>query len=174
MQYAQHLATIEAFKEKKKKHKWSGIYLSGNCPKLSWFLAQGSVVVPKSKVAGRKIVYCSRTHTQIKQIVRELKKTEYRPKMIAMGSREQMCTNREVKKASSYAQRTMCRSLGMHCSFYRNACFHVNTNIYENDALPDKGLMDIEDLVAYGNRHNVVAAMCLHCRCAPTSCPVMT
>ena len=130
--------------------------MSGNCPKLSGSLIHGLVIVPKSKVAGRKIVYCSRTHTQIKQIVRELKKTEYRPKMIAMGSREQMCTNQEVKKASSYAQRTMCRSLGMRCAFYRNACFHVNTNIYNNDALPNNGIMDIEDLVAYGTKRNVV------------------
>ena len=75
-----------------------------------------------------------------------------------MGSREQMCTNKEVKNASSYAQRNMCKSLGMNCPFYRNACNHAKTDIFNDESIPNKGLMDIEDLVSYGTRHYVFTA----------------
>uniref|UniRef100_A0A2N9HX33 Helicase ATP-binding domain-containing protein n=1 Tax=Fagus sylvatica TaxID=28930 RepID=A0A2N9HX33_FAGSY len=37
------------------------------------------------------IVYTSRTHSQIRQVIQELKRTCYRPKMVVLGSREQLC-----------------------------------------------------------------------------------
>jgi Rad3-related DNA helicase len=38
-----------------------------------------------------KIYLCSRTHSQLHQLVRELKRTPYRPKYTILGSRKQYC-----------------------------------------------------------------------------------
>ena len=44
-----------------------------------------------------KIFYCSRTHSQVEQMVASLKKTPYRPRMSVLGSRERLCIHREIK-----------------------------------------------------------------------------
>ena len=44
-----------------------------------------------------RIIYCSRTHSQVAQMVASLKKTPYRPRMTVLGSRERLCIHREIK-----------------------------------------------------------------------------
>ena len=60
------------------------------------------------------IIYASRTHSQLSQVVRELQNTRYRPKHAVLGSREQMCVNPKVKKATSIASEINhdCNKLG--------------------------------------------------------------
>ncbi|CAJ1966607.1 unnamed protein product [Cylindrotheca closterium] len=43
-----------------------------------------------------KIIYCSRTHSQVAQMVASLKKTPYRPRMTLLGSRDRLCINQDV------------------------------------------------------------------------------
>ncbi len=43
-----------------------------------------------------KIIYASRTHTQLSQVIQELKGSGYSPKIAVLGSREQLCVHREV------------------------------------------------------------------------------
>ena len=43
-----------------------------------------------------KIIYCSRTHSQVEQMVASLKKTPYRPRMTVLGSRERLCIHRNI------------------------------------------------------------------------------
>jgi hypothetical protein len=43
-----------------------------------------------------KIIYCSRTHSQVAQMVSSLKKTPYRPTMTVLGSRERLCIHKEL------------------------------------------------------------------------------
>lgn len=56
----------------------------------------------QNKKSGRlrppTILYASRTHSQISQVVKELRATCYRPKHAVLGSREQMCVNEKVSK----------------------------------------------------------------------------
>lgn len=54
----------------------------------------------------QKIIIASRTHSQLSQLVAELKKTGYaaNAKVISLGSRRQMCINSEVQSLRS-AQR---------------------------------------------------------------------
>ena len=47
-----------------------------------------------------QIYFCSRTHKQIQQVIDQLKKTEYRPTMAVLGSRNIYCINSEVKKSA--------------------------------------------------------------------------
>ena len=42
------------------------------------------------------IIYASRTHSQLSQVVNELRNTRYRPKHAVLGSREHMCIHPEV------------------------------------------------------------------------------
>ncbi|CAJ1358568.1 unnamed protein product [Effrenium voratum] len=78
--------------------------------------------------AAPQVVYGVRTHAQIKQIVGELRKSGYRPRMAVIGSREQLCANETVKSqarmqqvplnlACRSAARAACAGSG-GCGFY--------------------------------------------------------
>lgn len=57
------------------------------------------------------IVYASRTHSQLTQVVRELKKTAYRPRIAVLGSREQLCVHPSVSQLRGTQQNNACRAL---------------------------------------------------------------
>uniref|UniRef100_A0A671NM91 Regulator of telomere elongation helicase 1 n=1 Tax=Sinocyclocheilus anshuiensis TaxID=1608454 RepID=A0A671NM91_9TELE len=70
-----------------------------------------------------KIIYASRTHSQLTQVISELKNTSYRPKMCVLGSREQLCINQEVMRhESNHIKVHMCRAKvsSRSCVFYNN------------------------------------------------------
>ncbi|KAL4152190.1 hypothetical protein PRNP1_009124 [Phytophthora ramorum] len=50
-----------------------------------------------------KIIYCSRTHSQISQFVREIRKTVFAEhiRVVSLGSRKNLCTNPDVTKLGS-------------------------------------------------------------------------
>ncbi|RLN71130.1 hypothetical protein BBJ28_00000195 [Nothophytophthora sp. Chile5] len=50
-----------------------------------------------------KIIYCSRTHSQISQFIREIRKTEFADqiRVVSLGSRKNLCTNPAVMKLRS-------------------------------------------------------------------------
>jgi hypothetical protein len=43
-----------------------------------------------------KIFYCSRTHSQISQFVREIRKTSFNVSLVSLGSRANLCINEDV------------------------------------------------------------------------------
>jgi Rad3-related DNA helicase len=51
------------------------------------------------------IIYASRTHSQLAQVIRELKSTKYRPRMAVIGSRQQMCVHKDVRTHGRRAER---------------------------------------------------------------------
>ena len=63
------------------------------CSVLAWFNKKKQ----ENKFKG-KIIYATRTHSQISQIISELKKTIYRPKIAILSSREFSCVNDNLKK----------------------------------------------------------------------------
>ncbi|KAK3219740.1 hypothetical protein Dsin_013710 [Dipteronia sinensis] len=96
------------------------------------------------------IVYASRTHSQLRQVIQELKRTNYRPKMVILGSREQLCIHEEVSLLRGSAQNNACRYL---CKKGRNHnCKHysgVAEYVKENPQLGEEPI-DIEDLSKIG------------------------
>ena len=44
------------------------------------------------------IIYATRTHSQLAQVVSELRSTNYRPVMTVLGSREQLCVHEKISK----------------------------------------------------------------------------
>ncbi|RLN05892.1 hypothetical protein BBJ28_00007593 [Nothophytophthora sp. Chile5] len=51
-----------------------------------------------------RIIYSSRTHSQLKQVVQELKNTSYRPSVAVLGSREHLCVHDKVSQLKGTQQ----------------------------------------------------------------------
>lgn len=73
---------------------------------------------------GPKIIYASRTHSQISQAMQELKKTAYKhAKVTVLGSRDQLCIHPEIsKEPNSFNKIQMCQAKvkGRNCHYYNN------------------------------------------------------
>uniref|UniRef100_A0A7E4VEZ0 Helicase ATP-binding domain-containing protein n=1 Tax=Panagrellus redivivus TaxID=6233 RepID=A0A7E4VEZ0_PANRE len=96
------------------------------------------------------ILYASRTHSQLQQVVRELNKTRYKyVKTCVLASRDQLCINEKVlKEPNTQLRAQICRNLrsSKKCA-PANALEKdeaVADALYANES-PD--VMDIEDLV---------------------------
>ncbi|PIN10824.1 Helicase of the DEAD superfamily [Handroanthus impetiginosus] len=97
-----------------------------------------------------QIIYTSRTHSQIKQVIQELKRTNYRPKMAVLGSREQLCIHEQVSILRGKAQTNACQALCKKRT--KRYCTHfsrVTEFVKKNPGIGDDPI-DIEDLVNIG------------------------
>uniref|UniRef100_A0A8B9FFU7 Regulator of telomere elongation helicase 1 n=1 Tax=Amazona collaria TaxID=241587 RepID=A0A8B9FFU7_9PSIT len=118
-------------------------------PESSWGNVAPDDDIPLYYTDIPKIIYASRTHSQLTQVINELKNTVYRPKMCILGSRDQLCIHPEVKRMeSNHMQIYMCRKKVMThaCHFYNN----VEEKSAEKELM--NSIMDIEDLVKCGNK----------------------
>lgn len=109
----------------------------------------GSSSQPHERPGFPLIIYTSRTHSQLKQVIRELKASNYRPKMSVLGSREQMCIHDQVRLFRGRAQTTACQYVckKRRCNHYsRVSGYMKNHNELANEPF------DIEDLVNLGRR----------------------
>ncbi|ESR40278.1 hypothetical protein CICLE_v10024801mg [Citrus x clementina] len=96
------------------------------------------------------ILYTSRTHSQLRQVIQELKTSNYRPKMVILGSREQLCIHREVSLLRGSAQNNACRFLckkgtNRRCNHHSRVADYMKNNPHLGDEP-----IDIEDLVNIG------------------------
>merc|ERR1719470_666055 len=100
-----------------------------------------------------KIIYSSRTHSQLSQAVAELGRTSYRYMKVAiLGSRDQLCVNPAVMEANNSREKLhMCqaRVKAKTCTFHQNV-----EKSKERQELRDNEIMDIEDLHKLGKKHN--------------------
>ena len=98
-----------------------------------------------------KVVYSSRTHAQLKQVIQELKHTPYRPRMSILGSREQMCISQEARQADRGGQLNMICSMlrkNKRCA-YGSRAKEVAGQLSRTISEP----FDIEDIVKLGKEH---------------------
>lgn len=110
------------------------------------------------------IIYASRTHSQLSQVVKELRNTRYRPKHAVLGSREQMCINPKVKKpdgsstASDINHNCSVLTKDRRCHFKNKVeGFKAPSNESSSQSAWHgmQPVMDIEDLVTMGKTHKV-------------------
>lgn len=98
-----------------------------------------------------KIYYCSRTHSQLSQLIEEINKTEYKGnvRIVTLASRQKLCINKELMR------NTLANDLNEKCRELREdkkkKCPYYN--IIKCKELSDRILietMDIEDLKSLG------------------------
>lgn len=109
------------------------------------------------------IIYASRTHSQLAQVIKELRRTTYRPKVAVIGSREQMCIHPGVKEmTSSSAQSAVCNRLTKKkaCEFHTRiseATSHLKKKCENNSKSSadnrDDTIMDLEDIMEFASLH---------------------
>lgn len=110
-----------------------------------WLAGQSSAFTPTPP----RVIFASRTHTQLSQVVQELKRTAYRHvRCVVLASRDQLCTHPEVsREANNTIKLHMCQSRvkARSCMLYNN----VESKRNDSKVL-DSRVVDIEDLVGLG------------------------
>ena len=107
------------------------------CSTLAWINE-----MRRQKKYGGKILYTTRTHSQISQIMHELRRTCYRPRTAVLSSRDHSCVNAQIRKnISGNILNIKCRKNCVKCAYY-------------NGVLSDKrernNMLDIEELYKNG------------------------
>jgi hypothetical protein len=98
-----------------------------------------------------RVIYLSRTHGQLSQVIRELRSTAYRPRISVLGSRQQLCVHPEVSKLRGAAQNCACQKL-----VSAKACpYHMRVMEHKYDKDLSGSLLDIEDLCKHGQQQKV-------------------
>lgn len=112
-----------------------------------------------------KIIFASRTHSQLSQFVGQMQQTRFPPssdlqteestKLISLGSRKQLCINPHVSHMTSVtAMNDACRDLREKkggCKYFKNphdALGKVDINTFRDTTLAE--ILDIEDLYKLG------------------------
>ena len=89
----------------------TGKTLSLLCAIFSW-LNQISLQI--------KVMYCSRTHSQLSNVIKELQKTKFRPTVTHIASRSKLCLLEGVRNKSPGVQARLCYDLRQkkRCPYY--------------------------------------------------------
>ncbi|KAG7471984.1 hypothetical protein MATL_G00103730 [Megalops atlanticus] len=150
------LAWREYFKDtisaRKIAEKMGGAELFPDRPLSSWGTAATDGDTPAYYTDIPKIIYASRTHSQLTQVINELKNTSYRPKVCVLGSREQLCINPEVmRQESNHVKVHMCRAKISS----RSCVYYNNVEEKSTDKELTNTILDVEDLVKAGNKQRV-------------------
>lgn len=100
------------------------------------------------------IVYASRTHSQLAQVVDELRATNYRPRMTVLGSREQLCIHEKISKLKGAMINHACNALNTRraCMFKNNLESMLDGGGSFNTSDTSNDITDIEDLVKLGQK----------------------
>lgn len=70
-----------------------------------------------------KIIYCSRTHSQLAQVQRECKNLAFKPRTVLVASRDHLCVNASINVNKGFALNAACQASkkGINpCSYYKN------------------------------------------------------
>ncbi|XP_008292635.1 regulator of telomere elongation helicase 1 [Stegastes partitus] len=150
------LAWRDHFKDtisaRKIAERLGGAEMFPDTPLSSWGTAATDGDKPTFYTDVPKIIYASRTHSQLAQVINELKNSSYRPKVCVLGSREQLCINKEVmSQESNHVKVHMCRAKVST----RSCVFYNNVEEKSTDKELATSILDVEDLVKFGNKQRV-------------------
>ncbi|EDV92365.1 GH24089 [Drosophila grimshawi] len=111
-----------------------------------------AAVIGKSNNWGvPKVIYASRTHSQLTQAMRELKRTAYaNMRAVVLGSRDQLCIHPDVMREQGNSNKVNMCKLKVHA---KSCTFQLRVESKKDH--PDfrgPSIMDIEDLVKVGQR----------------------
>ena len=122
----------------------TGKTLSLLCASLAWM----NEMRKRKKFLG-KILYTTRTHSQISQVIKELKKTCYVPRTAILSSRDFTCLHQYFKKDKNGEQlNIICKTRKSVCNFYHGYIENYKENFQKN-LCQENQIMDIEDICKY-------------------------
>jgi regulator of telomere elongation helicase 1 len=111
------------------------------------------------------ILYASRTHSQLSQVVSELKNTGYAPRMTVLGSREQLCIQSTFVNLKGGSLTRACNTLtDTHRCMYKNNLEHFSGRAEGVGDRPSP-ILDIEEIRNMGIRDSVCPyfySRCIH------------
>ncbi|XP_010062453.2 regulator of telomere elongation helicase 1 homolog [Eucalyptus grandis] len=131
------------------------------CATLAWRKSLGSFSTGSAKPDSQSnsnvnnfptIVYASRTHSQLRQVIQELKRSNYRPKMMVLGSREQLCIHDEVSLLRGRAQNNACHYACRKGAKSRCKHYSLVADFVKNSPFLGDDPVDIEDLISIGRK----------------------
>ena len=88
-----------------------------------------------------RFLYCTRTHSQMNSIIKELQKTNYLPQTCMMGSRDVLCLNKDLNHLNGEMKNLYCSNIRHGCPYYTN--FKNNRKQIEQNI---EEITDLEDL----------------------------
>ncbi|XP_055531532.1 regulator of telomere elongation helicase 1 homolog [Wyeomyia smithii] len=98
-----------------------------------------------------KIIYASRTHSQLTQAMQEMKNSNYSfMRAIILGSRDQLCIHPDISKEQDNSSKTnLCKAKiqSRSCSFYNRV-----ENCKDRPDVVGCPILDIEDLIKTGTK----------------------
>lgn len=102
------------------------------------------------------IIYASRTHNQLTQVISELRSTGYKPRMTIMASREQLCVHERISKLRGGALNHACSKVSAQRScMYKNNLENYTGGVEGAGGTGGAPVMDIEQLVQLGREDRV-------------------
>ena len=133
-----------------------------------------AVTAPNNSSGNRvpTIIYASRTHSQLSQVVRELRNTRYRPRHAILGSRDHMCIHPKVNPTIAKSKSSVNSNDVKSSCDVNHGCNKLNKErkcLYRNnlDDTSGKGagssssfgheqqILDMEDLVVMGKERKI-------------------
>ena len=131
----------------------TGKTLSLLCSSLAWLAAERSKFAqgpsdsgPKAGVP--KIIYCSRTHSQLAQVQKEAKNTVFKPRTVLIASRDHLCVNPSINVNKGFALNAACSAAQKGV----NPCMYF-TNRERGTTDMSWDPMDIEEIHREAIRH---------------------
>eukprot|EP01133_Synstelium_polycarpum_P004349 gene4349-5078_t len=96
------------------------------------------------------IFFCSRTHSQIKQLTSELARTPYRPNMCVLASRDHYCVNPKLADVSKKKERCKKAVKDRECRYHKKEGNYVMSTSGKFRSGGEMQVWDIEDLLNEG------------------------
>jgi len=98
------------------------------------------------------IIYASRTHSQLQQVLGELRRSLYRPSHVVLGAREHFCVHEKVSKLPPASVNLECGRINLDrkCR-YRNGLENYGGGGEDVNNL----VLDIEDLKVHGRKNKI-------------------
>ncbi|XP_037938569.1 regulator of telomere elongation helicase 1 homolog [Teleopsis dalmanni] len=115
------------------------------------FMGGSSNASKKGNWGVPKIIYASRTHSQLTQAMQELKRTAYSfMRAVVLGSRDQLCIHPEVMREQGNSNKVQMCKLRVQT---KTCSFHTRVDSKKDHPdLRGPTIMDIEDLVKVGQK----------------------
>ena len=108
------------------------------CSTLAWQRYHQYSSGCNDKKENPTIIYCSRTHSQVAQMVASLRKTPYRPRVCVLGSRDRMCINTDLqtrgqKRRGAGSINQLCRDRKIETDKQRKRTWKHPEKYYDDD-----------------------------------------